>query len=98
MIGNLIPYQNSQLPSSFLTATIQIQKHPIHTGVILCQFCYVKIFSTNQHKNLLLLNDPTSRVRSQIATVVRQIQRFDFGRNLVAIHIPSRYLKQTKSF
>jgi hypothetical protein len=30
----------------------------------------------------VLLDDP-SRVRSQIATVVRQIQRFDFDRNLV---------------
>ena len=27
--------------------------------------------------------DDSSRVRSQIATVVRQIQRFDFDRNLV---------------
>ena len=48
----------------------------------LYQFCYVKIFCTNQSENLLLLDDP-SRVRSQIATVVRQIQRFDFDRNLV---------------
>jgi hypothetical protein len=29
-----------------------------------------------------MLDDP-SRVRSQIAIVVRQIQRFDFDRNLV---------------
>jgi hypothetical protein len=37
---------------------------------------------TNQDKNLLLLDDP-GRVRSQIASIVRQIQRFDFDRNLV---------------
>ena len=43
----------------------------------LYQFCYVKVFSTNQNENLLLLDDP-GRVRSQIASVVRQIQRFDF--------------------
>jgi hypothetical protein len=48
----------------------------------LYQFCYVKVFSTNQNKNLLLLDDP-GRVRSQIANIVRQIQRFDFDRNLV---------------
>jgi hypothetical protein len=48
----------------------------------LYQFCYVKIFSTNQNKNLLLLDDP-GRVRSQIASIVRQIHRFDFDRNLV---------------
>ena len=48
----------------------------------LFQFCYVKIFSTNQNKNLLMLDDP-GRVRSQIASIVRQIQRFDFDRNLV---------------
>jgi hypothetical protein len=48
----------------------------------LYQFCYVKLFSTNQYKNLLLLDDP-GRVRSQIASIVRQIQRFDFDRNLV---------------
>ena len=43
----------------------------------LYQFCYVKIFSTNQHRNLLLLDNP-GRVRSQITNVVCQIQRFDF--------------------
>jgi hypothetical protein len=48
----------------------------------LYQFCYVKVFSTNQIINLLLLDDP-GRVRSQIANIVRQIQRFDFDRNLV---------------
>ena len=48
----------------------------------LYQFCYVKVFSTNRNKNLVLLDDP-GRVRSQIASIVRQIQRFDFDRNLV---------------
>ena len=48
----------------------------------LSQFCYVKIFSTNYDKNLLLLEDP-GRVRSQITNVVFQIQRFDFECNLV---------------
>jgi hypothetical protein len=48
----------------------------------LCQFCYVKIFSTNEHRNLLLLDNP-GRVRSQIINVVCQIQRFDFECNLV---------------
>ncbi len=48
----------------------------------LYQFYCVKIFGTNQNKNLLLLDDP-GRVRSQIASIVRQIQRFDFDRNLV---------------
>ena len=46
------------------------------------QFCYVKIFSTNHNRNLLLLDDP-GRVRSQITSVVCQIQRFDFDCNLV---------------
>ena len=48
----------------------------------LYQFCCVKVFSTNQNKNLLLLDDP-GRVKSQIASIVCQIQRFDFDRNLV---------------
>jgi hypothetical protein len=48
----------------------------------LYQFCYVKVFRTNHNENLLLLDDPGS-VRSQIASIVRQIQRFDFDRNLV---------------
>jgi hypothetical protein len=48
----------------------------------LYQFCYVKVFSTNQNENLPKLDDPGS-VRSQIASIVRQIQRFDFDRNLV---------------
>ena len=46
------------------------------------QFCYVKIFSTDKDGNLLLLDDP-GHGRSQIASVVRQIQRFDFDRSLV---------------
>ena len=46
------------------------------------QFSYVKIFSTNHNGNLLLLDDP-GRVRSQITSVVCQIQRFDFDCNLV---------------
>ena len=48
----------------------------------LYQFCYVKIFSTNQDGNLVLLDDP-GRVRSQKTSVVCQIQRFDFDCNLV---------------
>ena len=48
----------------------------------LYQFCYIKIFSTNQDGNLVLLDDP-GRVRSQITSVVCQIQRFDFDCNLV---------------
>ena len=55
------------------------------------QFCYVKTFSTNHNKNLVLLDDP-GRVRSQITSVVCQIQRFDFDCNLVVtrkVIIPS---------
>ena len=48
----------------------------------LYQFCYVKIFNTNYNRNLLLLDYP-GRVRSQITSVVYQIQRFDFDCNLV---------------
>ena len=48
----------------------------------LYQFCYVKIFSTNQDGILVLLDDP-GRVRSQKTNVVCQIQRFDFDCNLV---------------
>ena len=48
----------------------------------LYQFCYVKIFGTNQVGNLVLLDDP-GRVRSQIISVVCQIQRFDFDCHLV---------------
>ena len=48
----------------------------------LYQFCYVKIFSTNQDGNLVLLDDP-GRVRSQITNVEDQIQWFDFDCNLV---------------
>ena len=48
----------------------------------LFQFCYVKLFSTNNNnKNLSLLEDP-GRVRSQITNVVCQIERDDFGRNM----------------
>ena len=55
----------------------------------LYQFYYVKIFSTNQYENLVLLDDPgrvrthISRVRTHITSVVCQIQRFDFDCNLV---------------
>ena len=48
----------------------------------LYQLCYVKVFSTNHDRNLLLLDYP-GRVRSQITSVVCQIQRFDFDCNLV---------------
>jgi hypothetical protein len=48
----------------------------------LYQFCYVKLFSTNQNGNLLLLDDP-GRVRSQIRSVVCQIERDDFDCNMV---------------
>jgi hypothetical protein len=48
----------------------------------LSKFCYVKVYSTNQNRNLLLLDDP-GRVWSQITNVVFQIQRFDFECNLV---------------
>jgi hypothetical protein len=46
------------------------------------QFCYVKVLSTNYNKNLHLLDYPGS-VRSQIISVVCQIQRFDFDYILV---------------
>ena len=46
------------------------------------QFGYVNILSPNQNGNLELLDDP-SCVRNQIAIAIRQIQRFDFDRNLV---------------
>ena len=48
----------------------------------LYQFCYVKVFSTNHNGNLVLLDYP-GRVRSQITSVVCQIQRFDFDCILV---------------
>jgi hypothetical protein len=48
------------------------------------QFCYVKIFITNQDRNLLLLDGP-GRVRSQMTSVVCQIQRYDFDCNLVVM-------------
>jgi hypothetical protein len=48
----------------------------------LYHFCFVKVLSINYNKNLLLLDDP-GHVRSQIASIVCQIQRFDFDRNLV---------------
>ena len=47
------------------------------------QFSYVKFSSTDRDVNLVLLDDP-GRVRSQITSVVCQIQRFDFDCNLVA--------------
>jgi hypothetical protein len=43
----------------------------------LYQLCYVKVFSTNYDINLVLLDYP-GRVKSQITSVVCQIQRFDF--------------------
>ena len=46
------------------------------------QLSYVKIFITNQNRDLRLLDD-RGRVRSQITNVVCQIQRFDFECNLV---------------
>ena len=46
------------------------------------QFSYVKYFSTNQNGNLLLLDGP-GRVRSQITSVMCQIQRFGLDCNLV---------------
>jgi hypothetical protein len=49
------------------------------------QFSYVLIstnYSTNQGRNLLLLDEPAGRVKSQIISVVCQIQRFDFDCNL----------------
>jgi hypothetical protein len=42
----------------------------------------VKVSSTNQNEDLVLLDDP-GRVRSQIINVVCVIQRFDFAYNLV---------------
>ena len=48
----------------------------------LYQLCYVKVFSTNHNRNLVLLDDP-GHVWSQITSVVCQIQRFDFDCNLV---------------
>ena len=46
------------------------------------KFYCVKVSSTNQDRNLLMLDDP-GRVRSEITSVVCQIQRFDFDCNLV---------------
>ena len=48
----------------------------------LYQFCNVKVFDNNHYKNLLLLDYPV-RVRSQITSVVCQIERFDFDCILV---------------
>jgi hypothetical protein len=51
----------------------------------LYQLCYVKIFSINQDKSLLMLHD-SGRVRSQIINVVcHGIQQFDFDCNLVVM-------------
>ena len=44
----------------------------------------MKLFSTNQNGNLVLLDDP-GRVRSQITNVVCQIQQFGFDCNLVVM-------------
>ncbi len=41
------------------------------------QFLYVKVFGANQYQNLLLLDDP-GRVRSQITSLMYQIQRLDY--------------------
>jgi hypothetical protein len=54
------------------------QEVPVNALVVL----YKKIFGTNQDGILVLLDDP-GRVRSQITSVVCQIQQFDFGCNLV---------------
>ena len=48
------------------------------------QLYYVKLYSTNQDGNLLMLDD-LGRVRSKTTSVVCQIQRFDFDRNLVVV-------------
>ena len=48
--------------------------------IIFCKFS--PFSSTNHNRNLALLDDP-GRVRSQIISVVCQIQRFDFDCNLV---------------
>ena len=42
----------------------------------------MKIFSTTQNGNLVMLDDP-GHVRTHITSVVCQIQWFDFGCNLV---------------
>jgi hypothetical protein len=47
----------------------------------LYQFCYVTLLITSQNENLMLLDDP-GRVRSQITSVVCQIQWFNFDCNL----------------
>ena len=47
------------------------------------QFSYVKVSSTNQDENLVMLDGP-GRVRRHKTSVVCQIQRFDFDCNLVA--------------
>jgi hypothetical protein len=73
----------------------KLKKIPIQTGFVwwlpivsrkyrwMYQFCYVKMCSTKQHENLVMLDDP-GRVRSHITSVVCQIQRFDFDCNLYA--------------
>ena len=55
------------MPKEPLTCSFTISPHPIA--------------STNQYRNLLLLDNP-GRVRSHITRVVFQIQRFDFDYNL----------------
>ena len=44
--------------------------------------CHVNTFCTKQNKSLYMLDDP-GRVKSQIISVVCQIQRFNFEYNLV---------------
>jgi hypothetical protein len=63
------------------------------------QFCYVEILSTNQYRNLLSLDDP-GRVRSQIISVVYQIQRFDFGSDAKSnnMNTPTFYTFKTSSY
>ena len=59
----------------------------------LYQFCYVKIFSTNQYENLFMLDDP-GRVRSQIISVVCQIQQFDFD---CILGVPRKIIIRTRA-
>ena len=69
------------------------QEVPVFVPVSLC-----KKSSTNHNGNLVLLEDP-GRVKSQITSVVCQIQRFDFGCNLVLtgkVIIPSRAALRSK--
>ena len=59
------------------------QEVPVNVPVfIMFHISDVKISSTYQHVNLVLLDDH-GRVRNQIISVVSGIQRFDFDCNLV---------------